>query len=100
MSEIDIQNYLSNGGVIFTVRLIDTLRDGGTIFIQTSKMNYYLNKDTFEIHCAYPLVGDNKLQDELHIKYLLDRIERYIRNQEHSYNMNCDILDKLKNEYQ
>lgn len=96
--EEKIKQYVLNGGKLFTVTLIDTIRDGGTKLIKTNKeIEFYVHMINNTIHSSYPPTDDNKIQDDLLIEYLLDRIHKYIENLDLTLTRHKQLLVDLDN---
>jgi hypothetical protein len=95
-----IKQYVINGGKLFTITFIDTLRDGGTKFIKTTKNYYYVNKDTKKFHSAYPTIEENLITDHLLEAYLIERIETYIQRCEKDIERNKNLLKEIQNKIQ
>ena len=53
MTEERMKEYVINGGKLFTVTYISTIRDGGTKIIKTTKDDYYIHKDSKKFHSSY-----------------------------------------------
>ena len=82
MSKEDlIKEYVKNGGTLWNIDSISTIRDGGTKMIILPRMlsmkPFYIHKDNWTIHTEYPVSDDNILTDEPTRAYILDRLERY-----------------------
>lgn len=94
--EEKIKEYVKNGGGLFTIQSIDTIRDGGTKIIKcTNSDTFYINKDYDEFHLKYPLNEDNKITDELLKYYIMDRISVYVKRLGQDYKRNKILLMKL-----
>lgn len=74
-----MDEYILNGGEIFKIIDIDTLRDGGNKIIRTTKNNYYVNKDNLHFHYSYPLSSKNVITDSSLIRYIIDRIDVHVK---------------------
>jgi hypothetical protein len=79
--EDSIKEYVKNGGYLWNIESLSTLRDGGTKMIilpPMLKMNpFYIHNDNWTIHTDYPVSDDNLLMDEPTKAYILDRLEKY-----------------------
>ena len=96
--EEKIKEYVKNGGRLFTIESIDTIRDGGTKIIKcTNSDTFYINKEKDEFHLQYPLDDDNKITDTLLKHYLLDRITVYVERLGSEYERNKNLLSELSN---
>lgn len=94
-----IIEYGRNGGKLFNVTMIDTIRDDGTIIIKTKNSDYYINKDNNKIHSEYPLTNENLITNFLLIEYLFERIEVYIKHCEEDIKRNKNMLKQIKKIY-
>jgi hypothetical protein len=97
MTEEQMKEYVVNGGKLFTITLIDTIRDGGTKIIKTTKDDYYINKDSKKFHSGYSPSEENLITDFLLIEYLTERIETYIKRCEEDVERNKNLLIEIKN---
>lgn len=97
MTESQIKEYLNSGGVLFTIKSIDTIRDGGTIAIETSNRNFYIHKDTKKFHTSYYPTDVNRITDPLLIEYLIERIDTYIKRSEDDIKRNKELLKEIQN---
>lgn len=94
--EKKIKQYVKNGDELFMITNIDTIRDGGTIAITTSKnKKIYIHKDNWTLHNDYPTTQENIIRDETTQVYILDRIERYIDWCKHRLDLANTIIDKI-----
>ena len=85
-----IREYMIQGGKLFTIKLISTIRDGGTRQIDTTKDTYYLNMNQKDFHTNYPPEDNNKIQNPFLINYLISLMEEYVRREEDT--LRCDQL--------
>jgi hypothetical protein len=90
-----MKEYLKNNHELFRVKLITKLRDGGTIFIQTTKNDFYADKDTKNLHNDYPLTIENQVKDQSVINYLFNRIDSYLNHCKEDLNRNTIIYNEL-----
>jgi hypothetical protein len=98
MMENKIKEYIKNGGRIFSIREISTIRDGGTKQINcVNGDTFFINKDTLKFHYRYPTDNENIIKDELLKIYLMDVIEKYVIRQGEAFERNIKLLEKLKN---
>jgi hypothetical protein len=99
-----IKEYVkSSGGALFNIDSIDTIRDGGTKLIKIDhyalKRAYYIHKDNYTLHDAYPVSDENIIKDKNLEAYLMDRIVRYVESVESEAIRSRNLLNKLiKNE--
>jgi len=94
--DASIKQYVEQGGQLFTIKFIDTIRDGGTKIISATNGNsYYIHQNDNTIHTAYPLKSDNKIKDKLFKDVILDRIETYIEHSENLNENNKNLLNRL-----
>ena len=101
MNEDRIKEYVLNGGNIFKVIFIDTIRDGGTKIIHTTKGHYYVGKDNHKFFYTYPKSDEKNtfmdiITDTLLIEYLIYRIEKYINDCEDEVKRNKNLLKRIK----
>ena len=97
MTEEQMKEYLVNGGKLFTVTSIDTIRDGGTKIIETTKEDYYINQYSKRFNYDYPPSKKNSITDFLLIEYLIDRIKTYIKRSEEDVERNKNLLIEIQN---
>tara|TARA_R110000782_G_scaffold42103_5_gene95989 strand:+ start:230 stop:526 length:297 start_codon:yes stop_codon:yes gene_type:complete len=90
------KQYLVNGGELFTINFIDTIRDGGTKSIKTTNGFYYINKERKTFHSDYPTSDENLILDSLSIAYLIERIESYIEKCNNDLQRNKNMLTEIK----
>ena len=65
MTKEEMKEYVLNGGKLFSINSIDTIRDGGTKIIKTTKGDYYINKDSKNFHSDYAPNSENLITDLL-----------------------------------
>ena len=94
--EEQIKKYVMDGGKLFRITNIDTIRDGGTRVIETTDKKYYVDKTTNKFHSGYPTLPENLITDEPHVYYLIDRMESYIKLCENDLITNKDLLNKIE----
>lgn len=97
MTEEQMIEYIKSGGKTIMIRLIDTLRDGGTTVIDTTQGKYYIHQTTKTIHTNYEPNDSNLVTNKLLIEYLIDRIDNYIQHQEEDVKRNKKLLQEIKN---
>jgi hypothetical protein len=99
--EDKIKEYVKNGGQLWNIENLSTLRDGGTKMIILPPMlkmsPFYIHKDNWTIHTGYPVSDDNLLTDEPTKEYLFDRLERYRGGCEFKLKEANRFIDKLLN---
>ena len=94
--DASIKQYLKQGKDLFTVKYIDTIRDGGTRLISASNGDsYYVHMIDDTIHTAYPPKPDNQIKDKIFIDVLLNRIETYIETSEKRIETNIEMLNRI-----
>jgi len=89
MTDEEMIKYVENNGKLFSIISIETIRDGGTVTIFTNKTPFYVHKDNKTIHMEYYPTDNNMISDPLFIKYIVGRLETYIKSQE-------EIIDNYK----
>jgi len=97
MTEIELKKYITNGGRIFSIKKIDTIRDGGTNVLFTTESDFFIHKNNKTFHFSYPPSNENLITNFLLIKYLINRIERHIERQENETKINKNLLLEIKN---
>ena len=64
-----IKEYVKNGGVLWSIDNVDTIRDGGTGVLirhpQSKLKPIYIHKDNWTLHSEYPPIDENIIIDEL-----------------------------------
>lgn len=80
--EEHINEYAKNQGVLFRVKYVDRLRDGGTKVIQTSKpdIEYLIEKDNKWIARSINYNIQSYVTDPHELVYLQNRIKNYIEH--------------------
>jgi hypothetical protein len=95
-----IKEYVKNGGNLWSFDNISIIRDGGTIILirpPQSKLNpFYLHKDYFTLHDGYPTTDDNLVRDKPTQIYVLDRLQKYKRDCEHSLKEVNRVIEKIR----
>jgi len=93
-----IKEYVKNGGALWSFNNIGIIRDGGTVMlVKQDKSNpFYLHKDYFTLHDAYPTTNDNLVTDKATEAYVLDRLQKYKQDCEHTLKQANDIIEKIK----
>jgi len=102
MSKEDkIKEYVKDGGCLWNIEKLSTIRDGGTKIIILPPMlkmsPFYIHKDDWTIHTGYPLSNDNLLTDEPTKAYLFDRLKKYRERCEFKLEEADRFIDKLLN---
>lgn len=95
-----IKEYLKEGGVLWSIYNISTIRDGGTIMLirpPQSKLNpYYIHKDYWTLHSGYPTTNENLIDNKNEQYYIIDRLQRYKRDCEFNLQQVKNIIEKVK----
>jgi hypothetical protein len=101
MNEEKIKEYVKNGGKLWHIDKISTIRDGGTIMLirpPMTKLNpFYIHRDNWTIHIEYPLTDDNILTDENEREYIYDRLGSYLKGCENSVRLANRVIENLNN---
>lgn len=97
MTGEQMKEYVVNGGELFTITLIDTIRDGGTKLIRTTKDDYYIHRDSKKFYSSYNQNEENLITDFLLIEYLVEQVEAYIKRCEEGVKRNKDLLIEIQN---
>ena len=95
-----IKQYVINGGMLWSIDNISTIRDGGTIVLirlpQSKLIPIYIHKDNWTLHSEYPPTDENIIVDELTKTYIFDRLERYRKDCEFKVKQINDIIKNVK----
>jgi hypothetical protein len=95
-----IKEYVKEGGVLWSIDKVSTIRDGGTIMLirpPQSKLNpIYIHKDYWTIHSEYPTTNENLIDDKNEQYYIIDRLQRYKRDCEFNLHQVKNIIEKIK----
>ena len=95
-----IKEYVKEGGVLWSIDKVSTIRDGGTIMLirpPQSKLNpYYIHKDYWTLHSGYPTTDENLIDDKNEQYYIIDRLQRYKRDCEFNLHQVKNIIEKIK----
>jgi hypothetical protein len=95
-----IKEYAKEGGVLWSIYNISTIRDGGTIMLirpPQSKLNpYYIHKDYWTLHRGYPTTDENLIDNKNEQYYIIDRLQRYKRDCEFNLQQVKNIIEKIK----
>jgi len=97
MTEEQMKEYVVNDGKLFTIKTIDTIRDGGTKVLDTTGGKFYIHKDSKKFHSGYSPSDENLITDFLLIEYLIERIESYIKRSEDELNWDKNLLIEIQN---
>ena len=89
--------YFQKGNRFFIVLSIDTIRDGGSKVIKTSKGNYYIDIKKENFYSNYPLIKKNMITDPLVIEYIIERMDSYIKKEEENIKRNKEMISVIKN---
>lgn len=77
MDEI-IKQYLLEGGELFSIINVDTIRDGGTkVLMCSGGERFYIDKENYTIHNGYPLSDENIIKNIYTNSYIIDRLNKY-----------------------
>jgi hypothetical protein len=95
-----IKEYVKEGGVLWSIYNISTIRDGGTIMLirpPQSKLNpIYIHKDYWTLHSGYPTTDENLITDTDEQYYIIDRLQKYKRECEFNLTQSKNIIEKIK----
>jgi hypothetical protein len=95
-----IKEYVKEGGVLWSIYNISTIRDGGTIMLvrpPQSKLNpIYIHKDYWTLHSGYPTTDENLIDNKNEQYYIIDRLQRYKRDCEFNLHQVKNIIEKVK----
>lgn len=87
--EDNIEQYLLNGGELFTILSIDSIhpnhpRDGGTQVLNCGRTHgdkkFYIHHTNFTIHSEYPLSNENVVKNIYTNSYIIDRLNKYLKD--------------------
>jgi hypothetical protein len=92
-----LQNFIKSGGKLFSITLIDVMRDGGTGMIITNKgTKYYIDQDETTLHTDYPCTFKNIIVDDNLKQYIIEMIKIYNDRTEHTLKRNKELLKQIK----
>ena len=95
-----IKEYVKEGGVLWSIYNISTIRDGGTIMLirpPQSKLNpIYIHKDYWTLHSGYPTTDENLITDTNEQYYIIDRLQKHKRDCEFNLQQVKNIIEKVK----
>jgi hypothetical protein len=95
-----INEYIKEGGILWSIDRMSTIRDGGTIMLirpPHSKLNpIYIHKDYWTVHSEYPTTDQNLVTDKPEQVYILDRLERYKKDCQHNLEQAKRVIEKIK----
>lgn len=78
INEDQIQEYVKNGGRLFRIESIQSVRDGKTIQITCRNGDSFsIDKNTNKLYCGCPIDDKYEIKDILLRNYLLERIQVY-----------------------
>ena len=97
MTEEQMKEYVVNGGKLFTIKTIDTIRDGGTDVLDTTVGKFYIHKDSKKFHYGYSPSDENLITDFLLIEYLIEIIETYIKRCVEDVERDKNMLTEIQN---
>jgi len=99
MVEKTIIEYVKNGNRLHGIHNVDTMRDGGTIILE-SYMNhrpkFYLHKDNFTLHSSYPVSDDNLITDKPTKVYIMDCVNNLMERKKDEIKRIQLIVDKFE----
>ncbi len=96
--EEKVKAYFQGGGHLFRIKDIDTIRDGGTKAIYTTRDVYFVNKDESNFRYGYSDDVDNIITDENFIAYLEDRLISYTIHMENQAKYLREFTEKMTDE--
>jgi hypothetical protein len=95
-----IKEYVKEGGLLWSIDKVSTIRDGGTIMLirpPQSKLNpIYIHKDYWTLHSGYPTTDENLIDNKNEQYYIIDRLQRYKRDCEFDLMQVRNIIEKIK----
>lgn len=95
-----IKEYVKEGGLLWSIYNISTIRDGGTIMLirpPQSKLNpIYIHKDYWTLHSGYPTTDENLITDTNEQYYIIDRLQKHKRDCEFNLQQVKNIIEKVK----
>ena len=95
-----IKEYVKEGGTLWPIYNISTIRDGGTIMLirpPQSKLNpYYIHKDYWTLHSGFPTTDENLIDDKNEQYYIINRLQKYKRDCEFNLQQVKNIIEKIK----
>lgn len=92
------KQYVLNGGKLFNITSISTIRDGGTKQIITTNkdITLYVHIVDNSLHYSYPPSLENIITSENYIEYIFDRLESYLKNMDDEINRNRGIVSRMR----
>ena len=93
-----IKEYVKNGGDLFSIGNVETIRDGGTIEVHTliNKRVCCIHKDNWTLHSDYPPTDENMITDKATQVYIMDRLEKYRESCEFKLKQIKNITESIK----
>lgn len=95
-----IKEYVKEGGLLWSIYNISTIRDGGTNMLirppQSKLTPYYIHKDYWTLHSGYPTTDENLIDNKNEQYYIIDRLQRYKRDCEFNLRQVKNIIEKVK----
>jgi hypothetical protein len=95
-----IKEYVKEGGILWSIYEISTIRDCGTIMLirpPQSKLNpYYIHKDYRTLHSGFPTTYENLIDDKHEQYYIINRLQKYKRDCEFNLQLVKNIIEKIK----
>jgi hypothetical protein len=100
MDENKIKKYIKNGGELWNIKNIVTIRDGGTkmlikAFGKKPLIPVYIHKDNWTLHSKYPTDVENIITDENELEYIHDKLDCYLSGCKHHVETTEFIINKL-----
>lgn len=96
------KEYIIKGNKTFLITNIDRMRDGGTVGIFCSgdpTAQYYISEDLVSFHNGYPLTTENKITDDVYIRYIIDRMKDFINRQSVRLTNFLHMMDQISEEF-
>lgn len=93
------KEYLTKGGLLFTISKISALLDGGTIVLYdmfSKRIPFYIHKDNWTLHSGRPTTDDNIVTDKATQMYVVRELERYREDCEDSLKRVNNIINNIK----
>ncbi len=96
--EENIKKYIRDGGNIFTITNIDTLRDGGTNVLVKSNNGdrIFVHKDNWTLHHSYPTTDNSLITDKPTKVFIMDKLENYLKHCEENLQRTRSIIKNIK----
>jgi hypothetical protein len=95
-----IKEYIKEGGILWSIKDVDAIRDGGTLVLVRTKQDkltpLYIHKDNWTIHSGYPTTDKNLILNKSEKVYIFDRLEKYKKDCEFNLTRSENIIKKIK----